>query len=133
MIIASITTPRWMTYAVTTPLGDRLEKHIGLHRSCSTLDEPHCRPFPPRDLCRDAEGRYFCSLWKSAGFLSNLSFALSLAVLVAFVVVIRGGKYKREKGWPFVVVMLGLVSAVEFSIISIVVRASYVCRGEGDD
>ncbi|KAF4122667.1 hypothetical protein GMORB2_6974 [Geosmithia morbida] len=119
MIVASIATPRWVTYSVTTPLGDRLEKHIGLHKSCSTLDEPHCRPFPHRELCQAGQ-RYFCDMWKTIGFLSSLSVVLCLACLVTFVVVMRGGKYKRETGWPFVTVMMGLVSGVEFLIISMV-------------
>lgn len=123
MIFASIALPHWVSYSVTTAKGDTLEKHIGLHRSCSTLDDPECRPFPYRELCQEGE-RYFCSMWKTVGFLASFSVILCLGALVSFVVVMRGGKYKRETGWPFVAAMLSLVSTVEFIIISIVVRTT---------
>lgn len=121
MIIASISTPHWVTYSVTTAKGEILKKHIGLHKSCSSLDDPPCRPFPYKELCLEGE-RYFCSMWKTVGFMAAFAAVLCLGSLVAFTVVMRGGKYKRETGWPFVTAMVSLVSAVEFAIISIVVR-----------
>ena len=121
MIIASIVTPNWVTYSVTTPKGERFEKHIGLHRSCSSLDSPPCRDFPPAELCQDGE-RYFCSMWRTIGFMASLATILCLACLVTFGVIMRGGKYKRETGWPVVSGILALVAIVEFVIISIVVR-----------
>ena len=123
MIAASIFVPSWISYSVTTPKGDIIEKRIGLHRSCSSLDSPTCREFPTPELCT-AGARYFCSLWKTVGFMASLSAILCLASLVCFLVVMKGGKYKRETGWPFVSGMLTLVSVVEFVIISIVVRIS---------
>lgn len=119
MAVASILIPHWVTYTVTTPGGDTFEKHIGLHRSCSTLDDPPCRTFPSKDLCQDGE-RYFCSMWRTVGFMASFAVILCLACLVSFLVIMGGGKYKRETGWPFVGAMLTLVSAVEFVIISIV-------------
>ncbi|KAJ6440497.1 pre-mRNA splicing factor [Purpureocillium lavendulum] len=119
MIIASIVTPNWVTYSVTTPKGERFEKHIGLHRSCSSLDSPPCRDFPPAELCQDGE-RYFCSMWRTIGFMASLATILCLACLVTFGVIMRGGKYKRETGWPVVSGILALVAIVEFVIISIV-------------
>jgi hypothetical protein len=122
MIISSIALPHWVTYSVTTANGDTLQKHIGLHKSCSSLDDPPCRPFPYRELCQEGE-RYFCSMWKTVGFMAAVAAVLCLASLVTFAVVMKGGKYKRETGWPFVAIMVSLVSVVEFVIISIVVRA----------
>ncbi|KAH7326214.1 hypothetical protein B0I35DRAFT_405491 [Stachybotrys elegans] len=119
MLIASIWMPHWVTYSVTTPAGETIEQHIGLHKSCSTLNDPHCRPFPSEEMCINGE-RYFCSMWRSVGFMASFATILSLAGFVSFAVIMGGGKYKRETGWPFVGAMLTLISAVEFVIISIV-------------
>lgn len=120
MIIASISIPNWVTYSVTTTAGETLEKHIGLHKSCSSLDDPPCRRFPHKDLCQEGE-RYFCSMWRTVGFMASFAVIICLAGLVGFGIILKGGKYKRETGWPFVTVMLGLVAVVEFIVISIVV------------
>jgi hypothetical protein len=119
LLIAATWTPYWVTYSVTTGMGDKIEKHIGLHKSCYSLDDPHCREFPYRELCVEGE-RYFCSMWRTVGFMASFATILSLACLVSFAVIMGGGKYKRETGWPFVGAMLTLVSVVEFAIISIV-------------
>ncbi|KAL7895676.1 hypothetical protein HDV63DRAFT_366317 [Trichoderma sp. SZMC 28014] len=119
MIVASITEPHWVSYSVTTTAGETLEKHIGLHKSCSSLDDPHCRDFPSKELCQYGE-RYFCSMWRTVGFMASFTMILCLASLIAFALVMNGGKYRRETGWPFVSALLTLVSVVEFIIISIV-------------
>ncbi|KAH7011885.1 hypothetical protein EDB80DRAFT_713068 [Ilyonectria destructans] len=119
MIVVSIWVPNWVSYSVTTTSGELVEKHIGLHRSCSNLDDPHCRNFPYKELCQDGE-RYFCSMWRTVGFMASFATILCLAGLVSFAVILSGGKYKRETGWPFVGAMLTLVSVVEFATISIV-------------
>ncbi|KEY66089.1 hypothetical protein S7711_09208 [Stachybotrys chartarum IBT 7711] len=119
MLVASIWVPHWVTYSVTTTRGDTIEKHIGLHKSCSTLDDPYCRDFPSPDMCQHGE-RYFCSMWRTIGFMASFATILCLACIVSFGVIMGGGKYKRETGWPFVGAMLTLVSAVEFVIISMV-------------
>ena len=125
MVLASIVIPSWVTYSVTTLKGDTFEKHIGLHKSCSTLNDPKCRPFPTEELCMAGE-RYFCSLWRTIGFLASFSAILCLACLVSFLVVMSGGKYKRETGWRLVVGMLSLVSVVQLAIISMVVSFVYL-------
>ncbi|KHN94327.1 uncharacterized protein MAM_07856 [Metarhizium album ARSEF 1941] len=119
MVVASIFIPNWVSYSVTTPKGDVVEKHIGLHRTCSNLDSPTCREFPTADLCQAGQ-RYFCDMWKTVGFMASLAAIMCLASLVCFLVVMKGGKYKRETGWPLVSGMLTLVSVVELVIISIV-------------
>ncbi|TFB05588.1 hypothetical protein CCMA1212_002216 [Trichoderma ghanense] len=119
MIVASIIQPHWISYSVTTTKGETLEKHIGLHKSCSSLDDPYCRDFPSQELCQYGE-RYFCSMWRTVGFMASFGIVLCLATLISFALVMGGGKYRRETGWPFVVVLLTLVSVVEFVVISIV-------------
>lgn len=120
MVVVSIWLPNWVTYSVTTTAGDTVEKHIGLHQSCSSLDDPPCRPFPYKELCTDEE-HYFCSMWRTVGFMASFATILCLAALVCFAVIMGGGKYKRETGWPFIGALLTLVSVVEFATISIVV------------
>jgi amino acid transporter len=119
MLIASIYMPHWISYAVESNRGETIDKHIGLHKSCSSLDDPHCRDFPYPDMCQHGE-RYLCSMWRTVGFMASFATILCLACLVSFGVIMGGGKYKRETGWPFVSAMLTLVSVVEFIIISIV-------------
>ncbi|KAL7938916.1 hypothetical protein V8C35DRAFT_289546 [Trichoderma chlorosporum] len=119
MVVASITEPNWVSYSVTTTKGETLEKYIGLHKSCSSLDDPHCRDFPSKELCQYGE-RYFCSMWRTVGFMASFVIVLCLATLVSFALVMGGGKYRRETGWPFVAALLTFVSVVEFIIISIV-------------
>lgn len=119
MILASILIPQWVSYTVTTSDGATFEKHIGLHKSCSSLDSPHCRDYPYEELCREG-GRYFCSMWKTVGFMASFATILCLACMVSFIVIMSGGKFKRETGWPFVGAMLTLVAVVECAMISIV-------------
>ncbi|RSL70784.1 hypothetical protein CEP54_001644 [Fusarium duplospermum] len=118
MIVTSIWLPNWVSYSVTTASGETVEKHIGLHKSCSTLTEPQCIDFPPKELCQGE--RYFCSLWRTVGFMASFATILCLGGLVTFIVIMSGGKYKRETGWPFVGSMMTLVAVVEFITISIV-------------
>ncbi|QUC20410.1 uncharacterized protein UV8b_04651 [Ustilaginoidea virens] len=125
MIVASIFLPAWITYSVTSPQGDKVEMHVGLHRRCINFHDPPCTDYPTPDMCQGEDGRTFCSMWKTVGFLASLSAILCLASLVSFLVIIKGGKYKRETGWPFVTGMLTLVSLVEFFIVGTV---SYLSR-----
>lgn len=120
MTISSIAVPYWVSYSVTTGQGETYERHIGLHKSCSNLDSPQCRGFPYKELCQFGD-RYFCSMWRTIGFMESLAAILCLACVVSFIIVISGGKYKRETNWPFVVGMLSIVSLVQFIIISMVV------------
>ncbi|KAH6690581.1 hypothetical protein F5X68DRAFT_259992 [Plectosphaerella plurivora] len=118
MTVASISVPHWISYSVTTE-HQTFSRHIGLHRSCSNLYDPPCRTFPTEDQCQGDE-RYFCSMWRSIGFLASFSVILHLATLVSFLVVMGGGRFKREVGWKVVSVLLLSVAAVEVVIISIV-------------
>ncbi|KAM3520569.1 hypothetical protein NHJ13051_006776 [Beauveria bassiana] len=119
MVVASIAMPNWIDYAVTTAKGDTIRKTIGLHRTCSTLDGYRCGPFPTRALCQ-SEQRYFCTLWRSTGWLASFSVVLGLAGFVAFGATLGGGKYKRESGWPFVAGLIAVFAAVQLVVISVV-------------
>ncbi|KAI5861254.1 hypothetical protein GGS23DRAFT_577771 [Durotheca rogersii] len=117
--IVSILTPHWVSYSVTADTGSTFRKSLGLHQSCSSVDEPSCRPFPTDDDCRDSDGD-FCALWRSSGFLISLATIVELATLVAFFVVRAGGKVKRETGWRIIAGFLLADAVVEFASIGIV-------------
>ncbi len=125
MIVASIALPDWIDYAVTTAQGDTIRKTVGLHKSCSTLDGGRCAPYPTAALCQsDSEQRYFCTAWRTTGWLASLSVVLGLAGLVVFAVTLGGGKYRRESGWPFVAAMIATFAAVQLIEVSVVVSLS---------
>lgn len=122
MTFTSIFLPSWISWSVTTSAGDLITRSIGLHRSCSTspLHPTTCHHFPQADDCQVGTDRYFCSMWRSVGFLMSLAAVLELVTLVAYVVVILGGKQKRETGWRVLALMLVLVGLVQCASMSIV-------------
>ncbi|KAL0942667.1 uncharacterized protein CTRU02_200553 [Colletotrichum truncatum] len=120
MIIASITLPHWVTYSVTATDGNEFSKHIGLHKACSNLYDPQCQEFPTEELCSKDGERYFCSMWRSVGFLASFSTIMHLASLVTFLIIMSGGKYKRETGWKVLSGLLLVVAVVEFTLMGIV-------------
>ncbi|KAI8625715.1 hypothetical protein F5Y19DRAFT_241930 [Xylariaceae sp. FL1651] len=118
MTLTSLLTPHWVSYVVTAQTGSTFSKHLGLHESCSSVDDPTCRHFPSDDDCRD--DKTFCSLWRSSGFLLSFATIVELATLVTFLVVLAGGKYKREGGWKLIGGFLLADAAVEFASMGIV-------------
>ncbi|KLU84869.1 hypothetical protein MAPG_03903 [Magnaporthiopsis poae ATCC 64411] len=94
MTLASIALPNWVSYGVTSTKGRSVTRNVGLHRSCSSVLDPQCRPFPlDREDCA-GDGSAFCSMWRTTGFLVSLAAVLELVTLVAFLVVMAGGKQK---------------------------------------
>ncbi|KAI1750810.1 hypothetical protein F4782DRAFT_508039 [Xylaria castorea] len=118
LTLTSLLTTHWVTYSVTASTGSTFSKHLGLHESCSSVADPGCRPFPSEDDCRD--DKTFCSLWRSSGFLLSFATIVELATLVAFLVVLAGGKFKREGGWKLVGGLLLADAVVEFASMGIV-------------
>jgi len=55
------------------------------------------------------------------GFMMSFTAVLELATLVAYIVVILGGKQKREAGWKMLASMLLLIGAVQCASMAIVV------------
>ncbi|KAI0017467.1 hypothetical protein F4780DRAFT_755546 [Xylariomycetidae sp. FL0641] len=113
MTITSILTPHWVSYSVTAETGSTFSKNIGLHQICSSVDSPSCRPFPNKDDCRDDQ--FFCSMWRTSGFLLSFATIVELATLITFLVVMAGGKYKREMGWKLIGGFLLADAVVEFA------------------
>ncbi|KAM0510275.1 hypothetical protein ACHAPB_000625 [Verticillium nonalfalfae] len=65
--------------------------------------------------------RSFCSMWRTVGFLASFATILQLATIVSFLVIMVGGRFKREVGWKLLGLMLVVVGLFEFSIMGIVV------------
>lgn len=120
MTIASIAMPEWLSYWSTSADGESNSKHIGLHYICSNLDNPPCRVFPREEQCQ-GDGRYFCSVWRTVGFLVSVAAIFHLVGLVSFVIVLAGGKYKREIGWRVLSPGMLLVAVIEFAALGVVV------------
>lgn len=117
MTFAANLLPTWITWSVDTKDG-HFSKQIGLHRSCSSTHST-CQSFPQEDDCHGTD-RYFCSMWRSVSFLMSFAAVFELVTLVAYVVVIVGGKQKRENGWRVLSLMCGFVGLVLLASISIV-------------
>ncbi|QKX62915.1 uncharacterized protein TRUGW13939_10083 [Talaromyces rugulosus] len=115
LTIASIFVPSWITYESSAP---PFHYSLGLHRRCSSLTDT-CEPFPQYEDCY-GEDRYFCSMWRSVGFLMTFGVVLmSIAVLVYFVI-LSGGKRLRETGWSFLsLIIIGSV-AVQVAAMALV-------------
>lgn len=122
MTIVSISLPNWITYSVTTPSNTHLTQRIGLTRSCSNFRDPPCRPYPSEFQCEGDEAA-FCRMWRSAGFLANFAAALHLVMIVVYIVLINGGKQRREGGWRALAGLLLSISAVEYAIIGVIVSS----------
>jgi hypothetical protein len=60
-------------------------------------------------------------MWRSVGFMMNFAALLELVTIVAYLVVIVGGKQKREIGWRVLAFFLVLVGVLQCGAMAIVV------------
>ncbi|KAI0151274.1 hypothetical protein BJ166DRAFT_501412 [Pestalotiopsis sp. NC0098] len=119
LTIVSVLTTHWLDYEVHNVNTDTTFHHnLGLHHSCTSGSDPACRPFPDDDDCSD--DKFFCSMWRSSGFLLSFATIVELATLVSFIVVMAGGKFKREDGWKLVGGLLLADAAIEFTGMALV-------------
>lgn len=128
LTIAAIALPNWISYTSPTAR-DPIRVSYGLHQRCTNIpagpgelqiSEMHCTPFPQYDECH-GEDRYFCSMWRTTGFLMNLTVIMEVACLVGFAVVILGGRQNRESGWKILSGMLAIVAAAQMIAMALVV------------
>lgn len=99
-------------------------QHLGLHHYCNTaLPDKPCRTFPDEEKDCDPNDRYFCSMWRTSGFLMSFATIAELATLVCFVVAIGGGQVKREYGWKVLCGLLSVVSVVQFAAMGLIVSS----------
>jgi len=120
MTFAAIFIPDWITWDVTTAQGEHVTRTIGLHQSCTTRElQSECNHFPQYEDCHGTD-RYFCSMWRSVGFMMSFAAVFELVTILAYCVVILGGKQKRETGWKVLGFMLMLVGIVQCASMAIV-------------
>jgi hypothetical protein len=60
-------------------------------------------------------------MWRSVGFMMSFAAVLELVTIVAYLMVIAGGKQKRETGWRVLAFLLVLVGVVQCGAMAIVV------------
>ncbi|EXJ88758.1 hypothetical protein A1O3_01822 [Capronia epimyces CBS 606.96] len=120
LTIASIVVPDWISYDGTK----NIHYTYGLHRKCSNTNilpptdsytgstSLHCVQFPRYNDCR-GEDRYFCSMWRSVGFLMSFAVVLEGMTLVAFAILLIGGKQKREQGWGVLTILVAVAAFVQ--------------------
>ena len=116
--IASVALPNWVSYTSPTD-HDPIRVTYGLHKRCSSITG-ECKPFPLHEDCYK-EDRYFCSMWRSTGFLLNFSLMAELACVVAYITILVGGRQVRESGWKVLAALLGLVAVAELIAMALVV------------
>ncbi|KAI5257943.1 hypothetical protein E4T42_00698 [Aureobasidium subglaciale] len=119
LTLTSISLPSWLSYTSpsSSPTSKPIHVSYGLHSRCSSLTG--CSPFPAQEDCH-GEDRYFCSMWRSVGFLMNFSVVLELATFVSFAVVLLGGRGNRENGWKMCVGLLAVVMVCQIGAMGIV-------------
>ncbi|KAH2006156.1 hypothetical protein KXV52_000676 [Aspergillus fumigatus] len=114
LTISSIVVPKWVSYH-----SEKFHYSYGLHRRCSSLTNV-CESFPQREDCH-GEDRYFCSMWRTVGFLMSFAVVLEGMSVVAYLIVLSGGKRLRESGWKvlsLLIILSALVQAASMSIVA---------------
>ncbi|KAL8993395.1 MAG: hypothetical protein Q9188_007340, partial [Gyalolechia gomerana] len=117
MTLASIIIPRWISWDSETPSGQHIHYTYGLHRRCSSLTHT-CEYFPHKQDCHG--DRYFCSMWRSVGFLMSFAVVIEGMTLIAFIVILGGGKQKREQGWKVISGLLVLSALIQCAGMAII-------------
>lgn len=92
----------------------------GLHTRCSSLTHK-CEKFPQSVDCHN-DDRYFCSVWRSVGFLMSFAVVIEGMTFLSFVVMIAGGKQKRESGWKILAGLLFLIGGVQCAGMALIVK-----------
>ncbi|KAL1583785.1 hypothetical protein WHR41_07126 [Cladosporium halotolerans] len=115
--IAAIALPNWISYTSPTD-NDPIRVSYGLHKRCSSITG-QCTPFPQDQDCH-GDDRSFCSMWRSTGFLMNFGVIFEVAILVAYVVILVGGRGTREIGWKILSPMIMVVAAAQLVAMTLV-------------
>lgn len=130
LTLASIIIPEWISYDQETNHGTRIHITYGLHRRCSNTIDPfsttglHCEPFPKESDCK-LEGRYFCSMWRSVGFLMSFAVVIEGMTIAAFLILIIGGKQRREQGWGVMALLALIAALVQACAMALIVSKAY--------
>ncbi|OKL63758.1 hypothetical protein UA08_00031 [Talaromyces atroroseus] len=66
------------------------------------------------------EDRYFCSMWRSVGFFMTFAVVLMSLAIVAYVIILSGGKKIRETGWQVLSTIIIMSVAVQVASMALV-------------
>ncbi|BDD60116.1 hypothetical protein MAP00_005278 [Monascus purpureus] len=113
--LSSIIIPKWISYNSDKP---PIHYSYGLTSRCSWLSKT-CEPFPQRDDCH-GEDRYFCSMWRSVSFLMTFAVVVEGICIVAYLVILTGGKRLRESGWRFLAFLILIAAIVQAASMALV-------------
>ncbi|CAK7271672.1 hypothetical protein SEPCBS57363_004743 [Sporothrix epigloea] len=144
MTVAANLVPNWVYYVMypTVPGSDPYWLSLGLHKSCTsdspdpavTLASPlfvrpavtsgsgFCRSFPRRewDCGTGSHQQMFCSVWRTIGFLMTIAFVIELVTLAGLVIVLAGGRMKRELGWRVLVPLTEVAAIMQLAAMALV-------------
>lgn len=127
LTLASIIVPNWISFENHTHHHTHIHYTYGLHRRCSSTnihlttspsspftnyEHLTCVPFPRSAECHGDE-RYFCSMWKSMAFLMSLGVVFEGMAIAAFLILLVGGKQRREQGWGVLSIMVAIAAVVQ--------------------
>ena len=133
LTLAAIIVPEWISFEDETNHGTSIHSTYGLHKRCTNTNSylsttsMHCKQFPTTKDC-GGEDRYFCSMWRSVGFLMSFAVVIEGMTIAAFVILIMGGKQRREQGWG-VMALLAVISAlVQACAMALVVSTQHSSR-----
>ena len=60
-------------------------------------------------------------MWRSVGFLMSFAIVLEGMTLITYIVILAGGKQKRERGWKILSGLHALVGALQLAGMAIIV------------
>lgn len=115
----SIFADNWLVWNSESKRGDVFTKKLGLHHSWTSTSGTW-EHFPTNEECHNMEG-HFCQMWRTTGFMMNIAAVLEFATLIAYLVIIIGGRQKREVGWKILVVLLAVIGLIQCFAMSTVV------------
>lgn len=101
-------------------LNQQIHYTYGLHTRCSSSTHK-CEKFPRSVDCHE-DDRSFCSVWRSVGFLMSFAVVIEGMTFLSFIVMIAGGKQKRESGWKILAGLLFLIGGVQCAGMALIVK-----------
>jgi len=61
-------------------------------------------------------------MWKSVGFLMSFAVVIEGMTVAAFVILLAGGKQRREQGWGVLAILTALAAFVQAAAMALMVR-----------
>lgn len=128
LTLASIIIPEWISFEDETNHGTTIHYTYGLHQRCSNTNSLsamglHCTSYPTLKDCH-GDDRYFCSMWRSVGFLMSFAVVIEGMTIAAFMILILGGKQRREQGWGVMALLAVIAALVQACAMALIVRGS---------